>query len=539
MKFERPVWISSIPEHAARAGPLQGLTFAIKDNIDYAGVPTTAGCPAFAYTPDHSAFAVEALEQAGAVAIGKTNLDQFATGLVGMRSPFGACSSVFDAEYVSGGSSSGSAVAVASRQVDFALGTDTAGSGRVPAAFNGIVGLKPSKGLLSTSGVVPACRSLDCVSIFARDVSTARRVFAPAAVFDQADPFARAFAPEGFPWSTGAFRFGYLREDQREFFGDAAAAALYAAALERLESIGGVPVAIDYTAFREAARLLYAGPWVAERRAALGEFFTQHAADIHPVVRQIIGGADRYSAVDAFNASYALAAARRGTEAAWRGVDLLALPTTGTIYKKADVERDPIALNTNLGYYTNFVNLLDLAALAVPAGVRVNGLPFGITLVGAAMSDTALLDVGARYLGEPLTTTVPPGCVALSVVGAHLSGMPLHHEIAGRGGRLLTATRTSPPYRLFHLAGTTPPKPGLRRTPGYEGAGIEVEVWALPLAAFGSFVAGVPAPMGIGMVELADGSWVKGFLCEAYALEGAQDITDFGGWRGYLRSSMA
>jgi len=536
MKLDRPVWISEIPAHAAAEGPLRGLTFAIKDNIDYAGVPTTAGCPAFAYTPGHSAFVVAALERAGAVAVGKTNLDQFATGLVGVRSPYGACASVHHAEYVSGGSSSGSAVAVATRQVDFALGTDTAGSGRVPAAFNSLIGLKPSRGLLSTSGVVPACRSLDCVSVFARDVATARRVFAAAAVFDESDGFARPFAPAGFPWSTGAFRFGYLREEQREFFGDTEAAKLYAASLERLQALGGVPVAIDYAPFAEAAKLLYSGPWVAERRAALGDFFTQHAADVHPVVRQIIAGADRYSAVDTFNASYALAAARRRTEAVWREVDLLALPTTGTIYKIADVERDPVALNTNLGYYTNFVNLLDLAAVAVPAGLRPNGLPFGITLVGPAMSDTALLEVAGRYQGEAPALEVPPGCVAISVVGAHLSGMPLNHELTSRGGRLLRTAKTATAYRLFHLAGTTPPKPGLRRTPGFAGAGIELEVWALPLAGFGAFVAGVPAPMGIGMVELADGAWVKGFLCEAFALEGARDITEFGGWRAYLRS---
>lgn len=537
MKFERPVWISAIPAHAAREGPLQGLTFAIKDNIDYAGVPTTAGCPAFANTPDHSAFVVDALEAAGALAAGKTNLDQFATGLVGVRSPYGACASVHHPEYVSGGSSSGSAVAVATGQVDFALGTDTAGSGRVPAAFNSIIGLKPTRGVLSMSGVVPACRSLDCVSLFTRDVATARRVFTAASLFDPADPFARPFAPPGFPWSTGTFRFGYLREDQREFFGDAAAAKLYSESLARLEVMGGIPVAIDYEPFREAAQLLYAGPWVAERRAALGDFLTQHADDIHPVVHGIIAGADRYSAVDAFRAAYQLAALRRRAESAWRDIDVLALPTTGTIYKIADVERDPVALNSNLGYYTNFVNLFDLAALAVPAGLRPNGLPFGISLIGPAMSDTALLDLAARFCGEAASTAPPPGCVAISVVGAHLSGMPLNHELVSRGGRLLRATRTSAPYRLFHLAGTQPPKPGLRRTPGFAGPGIELEVWALPVAGFGEFVAGVPAPMGIGTVELFDGTWVKGFLCEAYALEGAKEITEFGGWRAYLRSA--
>jgi allophanate hydrolase len=386
MKLERPVWISGVPARKASDGALQGLSFAIKDNIDYAGVPTTAGCPAYAYTPSKSAFVVDALEKAGAVAIGKTNLDQFATGLVGVRSPYGACSSVFHTDYVSGGSSSGSAVAVATKQVDFALGTDTAGSGRVPAAFNNLIGLKPTRGLLSCSGVVPACRSLDCVSIFTRDVATARRVFSAAAVYDPADAFSRRFAPTGFPWSSGTFRFGYLREEQRQFFGDTEAARLYSQSLDQLQRIGGQPVAIDYAPFQEAAQLLYAGPWVAERRAILGAFLTQHEADIHPTVHRIISGADRFSAVDAFLASYKLMEARRRTEATWQEIDLLALPTTGTIYKIAAVEADPIQLNTNLGYYTNFVNLLDLAAIAVPAGFRPNGLPFGITLMAPAMS---------------------------------------------------------------------------------------------------------------------------------------------------------
>lgn len=536
MKLARPVWISAIPTKPAAEGPLHGLTFALKDNIDYAGVPTTAGCPAFAYTPAQTAFVAEKLEQAGAQAIGKTNLDQFATGLVGVRSPYGIPRSVFNEEYVSGGSSSGSAVAVATQQVDFSLGTDTAGSGRVPAAFNSLIGLKPTKGLLSTSGVVPACRSLDCVSIFARDIATTRKVFQAAAQFDAADPFARRYHPTGFPWASGAFRFGCLRDDQREFFGDNEAAQLYQQALEKLAAIGGVAVPIDYTPFREAAALLYAGPWVAERRAALGEFFTKSAAEIHPVVRRIIEGADRYNAVDTFQATYQLAAKKRQSEAAWHDIDVLALPTTGTIYKVADVERDPIALNTNLGYYTNFVNLLDLAALALPAGLRPNGLPFGISLIGPPMSDEALLDLGARYLGEPAAHAAP-GCVSISVVGAHLTGMPLNHELSSRGGRLLATTKTGSPYKLFHLANTTPPKPGLRRTPGFAGPGIALEVWSLPTEAFGSFVANVPAPMGIGTVELADGRWVKGFLCEAYALEGARDITEFGGWRAYLASS--
>jgi len=564
-----PVWISLVSREriearaaalgrADRAGlPLYGVPFAVKDNMDVAGMGTTAACPAFAYTATETATAIRRLEDAGAVLVGKTNLDQFATGLVGTRSPFGACSSVFDADHISGGSSSGSAVAVARGLVSFALGTDTAGSGRVPAAFNNLVGLKPTRGALSTRGVVPACRSLDCVSVFGLTAGDAARVFDAARGFDPADSFSRLSAGEDAPalWLPGPFRFGVPRESQWEFFGDGEAQKLYESSVAGLESLGGVRAELDFRPFAEAAALLYAGPWVAERLAALGGFFASHADDVNPIVRGIIEGASKYSAVDAFTGLYRLEELRRESSQAWRDADVLLLPTTGTTYTRAQVEADPVRLNTNLGYYTNFANLFDLAVVAVPAGLRPNGLPFGVSLVGAAGNDRALLRLGDRLhrrMGGRLggTSTLlgdtrslsppipPPGCVPVAVVGAHLTGQPLNHQLTSRGARLTAATRTAAGYRLYALPGTAPPKPGLIRDPGAETS-IEVEVWAVPTAHFGGFVAAIPAPLGIGSVALADGSSVSGFICEPFAVEGAREITQFGGWRAYLASGTA
>ncbi|MEJ7604785.1 MAG: allophanate hydrolase [Bryobacteraceae bacterium] len=384
------IWISRVPEDkvASRTrdadGPLKGLTFAVKDNIDVEGLPTTAGCPAYAYLPTKSATVVTRLEEAGAVLVGKTNMDQFATGLVGTRTPYGACSSVFNDEYISGGSSSGSAVVVARELVSFSLGTDTAGSGRVPAAFNGIVGLKPTRGLVSAFGVVPACRTLDCVSIFTRTCEEARLISRVAYGYDATDPFSIPGTPgdEASPWLGPGFRFGCPSQELLEFFGDDAASDLFQQSTLRLEALGGQRTEIDFKPFRAAAELLYSGPWVAERYAAIRSFIEQKAADMDPVVRQIIEGAKRYGAVDVFQSMYRLSELRRETEAQWARMDVLALPTTGTIYKHAEIAADPVRLNTNLGYYTNFVNLLDLAAIAVPAGLRPNGLPFGISLIG-------------------------------------------------------------------------------------------------------------------------------------------------------------
>jgi allophanate hydrolase len=544
-----PVWISLVPraaalemaraleaDPAAASLPLYGVPFAVKDNIDVAGVPTTAACPAYTYDPCSHATVVQRLISAGAVPVGKTNLDQFATGLVGTRSPHGACSSVFDARYISGGSSAGSAVAVAKELVTFSLGTDTAGSGRVPAAFNGLIGLKPTRGLLSTAGVVPACRSLDCVSIFARTCGDARAAWKAARGFDVADPYSRIAAPGGdaAPWSSGPFRFGVPAANQLEFFGDVEAAKLYANAVEQLVAIGGEKVEIDFAPFRSAADLLYSGPWVAERYAAIGPFLEQHGAEMNPVVCGIIEKAARYTAVDAYRAEYCLRELARATEAEWARMDVLALPTTGTIYTHDQVAADPVRLNTNLGYYTNFVNLLDLAAIAVPAGVRPNGLPFGISLLGRAFTDEGLLAVADRFLGTPPALSCPPGCVALAVVGAHLSGMPLNRELTACGARLLQATRTAPGYRLYHLAGTVPPKPGLVRDESFPGPGIEVEVWAVAYDHFGRFVAAVPSPLGIGSATLRSGDVVKCFICEPFAVQGATEISRFGGWRAYM-----
>lgn len=560
-----PVWISLVPRETvlARAAeimqagqaelPLYGIPFAVKDNMDVAGMETTAACPAFAYTADSTATVIKRLEAAGAILVGKTNMDQFATGLVGVRSPYGACSSVFGTDYLSGGSSSGSAVAAASGLVSFSLGTDTAGSGRVPAAFNNLIALKPTRGTLSTRGVVPACRSLDCVSIFALTAADADQVFSAARGFDAFDPYSRSSASTDgpAPWLGGPFHFGVPKADQWEFFGDAEAKKLYEESVRALELLGGTAVVFDFSPFQEAAALLYSGPWVAERLAALADFFAAHAEEVHPVVRGIITGGAKFSAVDAFLAQYKLEDLRRQASALWDKADLMLLPTTGTIYTLADVEAEPVRLNTSLGCYTNFVNLLDLAAVALPAGFRPNGLPFGVSLIGPAQTDVALLSVADRlhrHLGEtlgglptPLAETAlltppvtPPGCTLLAVVGAHLTGEPLNRQLTERGARLTTAAKTAAGYRLYALANTLPAKPGLVRAPGFEGPGIDVEVWAMPTSQFGSFVAEIPAPLGIGSVELADGSAVKGFICEPFAVEQASEITQFGGWRPYL-----
>jgi allophanate hydrolase len=554
-----PIWIHLVPldEALARAsevqpGPLYGVPFAVKDNMDVAGMPTTAGCPAYAYTAQQTAFAVERLLDAGAILIGKTNMDQFATGLVGTRSPYGACSSVFDSKYISGGSSSGSAVAVARGLVSFSLGTDTAGSGRVPAAFNNIVGLKPTRGVVSTTGVVPACRSLDCVSIFALSCSEAAQVFASLVAFDAEDPYCREWPPctELVP---ERLRCGVIREEQLQFFGDRQAEKLYR---HTIAALGQLPVEIapiDFGPFREAAELLYAGPFVAERYAAVGEFVKSYRSLVDPTVASIILGAERYSAANAYESEYRLMALRRRTDEVWAQMDALLLPTAPTIYEIEEINDTPMKLNANLGYYTNFVNLLDLSALAIPAGFRVDGLPFGVTLVAPAFHEHALLHWGstiqarrAAYVGNRLAqiSDFPAyrapqnlsGWVKLAVVGAHLSGQPLHYQLSERDSRLLATTKTAADYKLYALTNTTPAKPGLARVPGFAGPGIEVEVWLMPEKNFGSFVAAVPPPLSIGSCQLESGEWVKGFVCEPHGIDGMPDITSYRGWRNYLRS---
>lgn len=534
--------------------PLYGIPFAVKDNIDVAGCPTTAACPAYSYLPEATAFAVRRLQDAGALMFGKTNLDQFATGLVGTRSPYGACSNVFKPAYMSGGSSSGSAVAVAAGMVSFALGTDTAGSGRVPAGCNNIVGLKPTPGLVSTGGVVPACRSLDCVSVFALTCEDAQRVFEVMRCFDPADVYARPDVRETarYHGSAARFRCGVPAATQLEFFGDTAAQAAFGQSLALLRGIAAELVEIDFQPFLDVARLLYEGPWVAERYAGIKAFLEAHPEHVHPVTRQVIESARRWNAVDAFEATYRLRSLQRRCAVEWKKMDALAVPTSGTIYTLAQIAAAPLQRNTDLGYYTNFVNLLDLCALAVPGPFRADGLPAGITLIAEAHGDRFLAAIGARFhrasavpLGAtrfhppavaPPATAAMTGHVLLAVVGAHLSGLPLNGQLTARGASLVETTRTAPCYCLYALPGGPPARPGLVRV-GSGGAAIDVELWAMPVDALGSFMAGVPAPLGIGTLRLANGREVKGFLCEAWAVAEARDITAYGGWRRYLAES--
>ncbi|MDB5873860.1 MAG: allophanate hydrolase [Ramlibacter sp.] len=544
-------WIAKLdrPRAVSQTGPLAGLSFAAKDNIDAAGMPTTAGCPAFAYQPATDSTVVHRLLAAGAQLAGKTNLDQFACGLNGTRSPYGAVPNAFNPRYVSGGSSSGSAYVVATGQVDFALGTDTAGSGRVPAGLNNIVGIKPSKGLISARGVVPAAQSVDCVSIFARTVGMAARVLQATMGHDAGDPYSRRLALATQPWGN-AFRFGV--PSQLEFHGDALSQAAFREAVGRLRELGGTPVTIDFTPLAQAAALLYESALVAERYAAIRGFFDAHENEVVEPVRGIIASGRGYSAADLYEAQARLQALGRQAAAMWPSIDVLLVPTAPTHYTIAQMQQDPVALNRNLGAYTNFVNLLDYAAISVPSAMRPDGLPFGITLVGPCGSDWQLADLGQRYhhatglaqgaTGEALPAPQPiPGLnesatVRVAVVGAHLSGMPLNGQLTERGATLTAKAETAPHYKFFALPGTVPPKPGLLRVAPGTGSRIAVEVWEMPIQHYGSFVALVPAPLGIGTLELADGSSVQGFLCEALATAGAQDISHFGGWRAYVAS---
>jgi allophanate hydrolase len=527
--------------------PLYGIPFAVKDNIDLAGLETTAACPTFAYCPEKSAFVVQRLIAAGAIPIGKTNLDQFATGLVGTRSPYGVCRNAFDVDYIAGGSSSGSAVAVAKGLVSFALGTDTAGSGRVPAAFNNLVGVKPSRGLLSASGVVPACQSLDCVSIFALSGRDAERVLQVAQAYDRLDPYARPDNPRpSWPGFPDTFRFGVPKSEQLTFFGDQGAESLFHQAVDELVELGGQAVTIDFEPFLEAAKLLYEGPWVAERYGVVRKLLERDPNALWPVTREIIAPGADLSMADAWKALHRLQILKRQADILWKQADVLLTPTTGTIYRIDQVEAEPIKRNSELGYYTNFMNLLDLSAIALPAGFRANGLPFGITLCAPAFSDRLLLALARRRetsrphtLGtskqhltsfETEISYARPEFTQVAVCGAHLSGMPLNHLLTGRGGRLIRTARTQPFYRLYALPDSR--RPGLVRD--VDGASIEVEVWALPTTAYGEFVSEISAPLGIGWIELNDGSRVQGFLCEAYASKEARDITVFNSWRAYL-----
>lgn len=540
--------------------PLFGVPFAVKDNIDVAGWPTTAACPAFAYKAAADAGAVRRLLQAGALLLGKTNLDQFATGLVGTRSPYGTPTSTWDASRVSGGSSSGSAVAVARGDVVFALGTDTAGSGRIPAGFNQIVGVKPTPGRVSTAGVVPACRSLDCVSIFALDVADGGEVLATVEGADPTDPFSRFLpGPAAFARPGG----------RRLRVGVASAPGLDAAlgydlawaqALERLAAWKDEVevVELDLQVLHRVGALLYEGPWVAERLHAVRSLWPRGADVFDPSVHQVIAAGEGRTAVDAFDAQYALRSLAVSAQAMFDTVDLLLVPTAPTHPTVADLRAQPLSANAALGHYTNFVNLLGWCALALPAAVTPQGLPFGVTAIAPAGLDAALLDWGLHWqrrgaLASGITGWVPDGPDApdparpgpavepqmpLCVVGAHLSGQPLNHQLVERGARLQQCTHTAPAYRLHALRGTVPPKPGLERV-GPGGVAIEVEVWSMPVSRMGSFLQGVPPPLAIGSVELADGRWVQGFVCEPAALREAEDISAHGGWRAWRERSTA
>lgn len=531
--------------------PLFGVPFAVKDNFDVAGMPTTAACDAFAYTPQTSAFAVDQLLDAGAILIGKTNLDQFATGLVGARSPYGSVRQYESDAHISGGSSSGSAVAVAAGLVAFSVGSDTAGSGRVPAGFNGLVGLKPTPGLVSKRGMVPACRSLDCASIFAHDVGDAWQVLLQMAKYDWRDAYARRVPSLGLAHAPVRLAV----PEPLIFYGDALAQQAFSATLDTIVSrLGLTPVRVPFEPMQRASALLYDGPWVAERRAALGSFFETNRADINPVVAGIIAKADRYSATDAFNGQYELATLRREVEALFETFDVLIVPTTPTHPTFDEVHADPIGVNSQLGVYTNFVNLLDLCALAVPGVRRADGLPAGVTLIGPAGADQRLALLGAQIQAlfsvhaaadnddavsaRPLPFEEPT--VTLAVAGAHLRGQPLCWQLLEAGARFIEATATSAQYRLYALVSETLPKPALVRTPHDAGQPVEIELWEVPLRNFGAFVARVPAPLGIGSVQTADGRTVKGFICEPSAVgpgSGAADITRFGGWRAWLAAA--
>ncbi len=520
--------------------PLYGLIFAVKDNIDAAGLPTTAACPDFLYTPARSAFVVARLEAAGAIVLGKTNLDQFATGLVGVRSPYGVPRNVQRADLVPGGSSSGSAVAVAASIVDFALGTDTAGSGRIPAGMNGIVGLKPTLGLFSASGMVPACRTLDTISVFARDVATAFRVTTVAAAYDAADAYSRQLPAPTLSAMPPRLRVGVPLPAQRKFFGDTAAEPSYAEDLERLAALSAEIVEVDFEPLHAVARLLYEGPWVAERYAATKTLIEASPDSFHPVTRKIIEGARGLTAVAAFEATYRLMELKRAVAPLLNSLDCLAVPTVPRAYTVAELAADPIALNSNLGSYTNFVNLLDLAALAVPTGSRSDGLRGSLTLIGKANTDGTLAGIGVALAGEALAAPLRATAerIEIAVVGAHLSGLPLNGELTALGGSFVREAVTTRDYRLYALPGTTPPKPGLLRVGDGTGAAIATEVWSLDAGGFGAFVAKIPAPLGVGTLRFADGTTAKGFLVEAEAVSGARDISEFGGWRKFLAAKV-
>ena len=527
--------------------PLWGIPFAVKDNIDVAGFPTTAACPAFSYLPETSAWVVQQFINAGAIPVGKTNLDQFATGLVGTRSPYGICTNPQHSDYISGGSSSGSAVAVANGLAVFALGTDTAGSGRIPAAFNGLVGLKPSRGLLSTSGVVPACRSIDCVSLFSNNMADAALLFGIGASFDAGDGYAR---PN--PFTNQAQHFGHwpepltlgvLPEEALKFFDNQDFQSAYASSLDRLQTAGVELVTLDWTPFAAAAAELYQGPWVAERYLAAEQLLVEQPDALLEVTRGIISPGKDFAATDLLRSTYKLATYRQAALTELSRCDALLTPTAGTRYSVQALSEDPLVPNSNLGYYTNFMNLLDFCGVAFPGVTTETGQPFGLTLVADRDRDVALLSMAEQLSGtmtdrsSTADTHILTETIDLMVCGAHMSGLPLNWQLTQRGGKHIRTCATKPSYKMYALPGGPPYRPGLVKSQS-GGAAIDVEVWRLPAANFASFVQGIPAPLGVGTVELEAGEQVTGFICETDGLEHATDITHFGGWRGYLAAQQ-
>jgi allophanate hydrolase len=541
-------YLQALKEKSPAECPLWGVPFAIKDNIDLAGIPTTAACPEFAYTPEKSATVVELLIAAGAIPLGKTNLDQFATGLVGTRSPFGATPNAFNSEYISGGSSSGSAVATAKGVVSFALGTDTAGSGRVPACFNNLIGLKATKGLVSTSGVVPACRSLDVVSVFALTATDAKSVFSVAAQFDKADEFSRKnpVSNIGNVELPNSFAFAVPQPEQLAFFGDSAYEAAFEESVAMLQSIGGKKVEVDFAPLLDAAKLLYEGPWVAERYVATKDLVDNNPSAMLDVIHTIISGGVKPSAADTFSALYKLQGIKQIADELVSGVDVLVTPTAGRHFTIEEINEQPIARNSNLGYYTNFMNLLDLAAIAVPTCFTQKQMPFGITLFSGAFSDQKLLTLSERiqqktqlslgateytYQASSSALAGSKGYIDVLVCGAHLSGMALNSQLLERGAWLKQTTKSAPKYRMYAVEGVVE-RPAMLRNED-NGVEFEVEIWSLPIAEFGSFVAGIAQPLGIGKVETSDGDWVTGFIAEGYAEKIGKDISEFQSWRKY------
>lgn len=529
---------------------LWGIPFAAKDNIDVAGLPTTAACPSYAYTPEADAFVIAKLRGAGAIMIGKTNLDQFATGLVGVRSPYGAPRNSVDPLMVPGGSSGGSGVIVGHGIVSFSLGTDTAGSGRVPAALNNIVGLKPSLGALSASGVVPACRTLDTISIFALTVDDAYAVFEVAADFDAADAYAKTVTVNPLHAIPPGLCVGVPDARTIEFFGDEIQEHAFRRDIDHL-ALSGVHIEeVDFTPFYDVAHMLYQGAWVAERYTVIEDLLKRDPDAVHPVTRQIICQAESLSAADAFRGIYRLQELKRVAETALAGMDLLCVPTIPTFYSVADLEDDPIIPNSNFGTYTNFVNLLDMCGIAVPTAPREDGRPGSVTLLAKSGQDALTASIARcfeigdqRNLGSTkhsvagmtaLSNPAKSEWLELAVCGAHMADLPLNWQLTDRGGRFVRSAQTADKYRFYALAGGPPERPGLVRTETGTSEPIALEIWSLPMEQVGSFLAGIPAPLGLGSVELEDGTFVKGFICEASGAAGARDISEFGNWRDYL-----